>query len=204
MEENDEFNILTYGKPQGTLEIKPYPKEVIAVEPKILAQMKAKLRGENLNDLYDISDRVIDELTLQREKNKLFKVFGSNEQIFEAYSSVKGISMIQQELEFEEVNKELLSKYAWALSREINVDEVDFYSHFIFGKELKTKQQRAGLGKAPFDNVVNDYLLSHFESLKLDREVIFLSQSLTVLFKKKELLGRFDEFLIQFYGSKYE
>jgi hypothetical protein len=29
MQDDNEFNILTYGKPQGTLELKPYPKEII-------------------------------------------------------------------------------------------------------------------------------------------------------------------------------
>lgn len=201
MQDNDEFNILTYGKPQGTLEMKPYPKDIIDVEPKILAQMKAKLKGENLNNLYDISDRVFDELTLQREKKKLLKVFSSKEQIFEAYSSVNGISAIKQELEFEEVDEELLAKYAWTLSRETNVDEVDFYSHFLFETDIKTKQERSKLVKGPFELLVNDYMLKHFESLKLTKEVIYSNHILLELFKKKQLLGQFDEFLVLFYGK---
>lgn len=201
MQDDEYLNILTYGKPQGTIELKPYPKEIIDVDPIILAQMKAKLKGEDLNGLYDVSDRVIDELTLQREKNKLLKIFGSNEQIFEAYSSVKGMSAIQQELEFEEVNKELLSKYALTLSREVNVDAVDFYSYFMFGKELKTKEKRADLVVEPFDTVFNDYLLRHFEVLKLTKEVIYFNHKLTELFKQKELFRRFDEFLAKFYGK---
>ena len=201
MQDDEYLNILTYGKPQGTIELKSYPKEIIDVDPKILAQMKAKLKGEDLNGLYDVSDRVIDELTLQREKKKLLKVFGSNEQIFEAYSSVKGISIIQQELEFEEVHKEVLSKYAWSLSREVNVDEVDFFSYFLFGKELKIKNTRVDLAIEPFGIVVNDYLLSHFESLKLSKEVIYSNSKLTELFKQKELLIHFNEFLLQFYGK---
>lgn len=201
MQDDEYLNILTYGKPQGTIELKPYPKEVIDVDPKILAQMKAKLKGEDLNGLYDVSDRVIDELTLQREKKKLLKIFGSNNQIFEAYSSVKGISIIQQEFEFEEVDKELLSKFAWTLSRETNVDEVDFFSYFIFGKELKIKKTRVDLAIEPFGIVVDDYLLRHFEPLKLSKEVIYSNSKLTELFKQKELLNLFDEFLFQFYGK---
>jgi hypothetical protein len=201
MQDDEYLNILTYGKPQGTIELKPYPKEIIDVDPKILAQMKAKLKGEDLNGLYDVSDRVIDELTLQREKKKLAKVFGSNDQIFEAYSSVKGISTIQQELEFEEVDKEILGKYALILSREANVDEVDFFSYFLFEKELKTKEKRMDLTVEPFGTVVSDYLLRHFEVLKLSKEVIFSDSKLTELFKKKELLGRFDDFLALFYGK---
>lgn len=201
MQDDEYLNILTYGKPQGTIELKPYPKEIIDVDPKILAQMKAKLKGEDLNGLYDVSDRVIDEMTLQREKKKLSKVFGSNDQIFEAYSSVKGINTIQQELEFEEIDKEVLGKYSWALSRETSVDEVDFYSHFIFGKALKTKQERFDLAINPFESVVGDYLIKHFEHLKLTKEVIYSSVILSELFQKKELLGRFNEFLLQFYGK---
>lgn len=201
MQDNDELNILTYGKPQGTLDLRPYSKEILDVDPRVLAQMKAKLKGEDLSNLYDISDRVIDEVTLHREKNKLFKVFGSNAQIFEAYSSVKGMSTIQLEIEFEEVDKELLSKYAWTLSRETNIDEVDFFSHFLFGKELKTKAERVGQVTEPFDVVVNDYLMKHFEPLKLSKEVILSSYNLTALFKKKELLGPLDGFLRVFYGK---
>lgn len=201
MQDDEYLNILTYGKPQGTIELKPYPKEIIDVDPKILAQMKAKLKGENLNALYDVSDRVIDELTLQREKKKLFKVFGSNEQIFEAYCSVKGIRAIQQELEFEEVDKILLSKYAWTISREVNIDEVDFFSHFLFEKELRTKNKRAELAVEPFEILVNDYLLKHFEPLKLSKEVIYSDAKLTAFFKMKELLGQFDDFLTHFYGK---
>lgn len=201
MHDDEYLNIFTYGKPQGTIELKPYPKEIIDVDPKILAQMKAKLKGEDLNGLYDVSDRVIDELTLQREKKKLLKVFGSNEQIFEAYSSVKSISKIQQELEFEEVDKEVLSKFSWTLSREMEVDEVDFYSNFLFGKALKTKRDRSDLAIDPFEPVVSDYLIKHFEPIKLTKEVIYLSEKLTGLFKQKELVGRFDEFLLIFYRN---
>ncbi len=201
MQDDEYLNILTYGKPQGTIELKPYPKEIIDVDPKILAQMKAKLKGEDLNGLYDVSDRLIDELTLQREKKKLLKIFGSNSQIFEAYSSVKSICIIQQELEFEEVDKEVLSKYAWTLSRECNVDEVDFFSHFLFGKELKSKDKRVNVVNEPFEAVVSDYLIKHFEFLKLSKDVIYSNTKLTELFKKKELLGQFDEFLLQFYGK---
>lgn len=201
MQDDEYLNILTYGKPQGTIELKPYPKEIIDVDPKILAQMKAKLKGEDLNGLYDVSDRVIDELTLQREKKKLLKVFGSHEQIFEAYSTVKSICTIQQELEFEEVDKDLLRKFSWTLSREMNVDEVDFYSHFLFGRDLKTKDERVVLAVEPFDGVVNDYLQSHFEFLKLTKEVIYSNSKLTELFKQKKLLDQFEEFLAKFYGK---
>jgi len=201
MQDDNEFNILTYGKPQGTLELKPYPKEIIDVDPKILAQMKAKIKGEDLSNLYDATDRLIDELTLQREKKKLIKVFGNNEQIFQAYSSVKGMSTIQQELDFEEVDKEILSRYAWTLSREKNVDEADFFSHFLFGKKLETKEARLEQVAELFEPVVNDYFFKHFEPLKLSKEVIYSSKKLTELFKKKELLERFDEFLDSFYGK---
>ncbi len=201
MNDDEYLNILTYGKPQGTIELKPYPKEIIDVDPRILAQMKAKLKGENSNDLYDVNDRVIDELTLLREKKKLQKVFGSNDQIFEAYSSVKSISQIQQELEFEEVDKIVLSKHALVLSLEANVDEVDFYSHFLFGTKLKTKIERVISGDEKFKVVVDEYLEKHFEFLKLSKDAIYLSPALNELFKKKELLGRFDDFLVSFYGK---
>jgi hypothetical protein len=111
------------------------------------------------------------------------------------------MSNIQQELEFEEVEKDILIKYAWTQSREKNVDEVDFFSHFLFGQELKTKEERFGQFLEPFDVVVNDYILKHYEPLKLTKEIIYSSKELTDLFKKKKLLARFDEFLECFYGK---
>lgn len=202
MHDEENFNVLTYGKPQGTIELRPNPKEIIEVDPRILAQMKAKLKGEDTSNLYDVSDRIIDEMTLQREKKKLLMIFSSQSQIFEAYSSIKGMSYIQQELEFEEVDLAMLSEHALVLSRGANVDVVDFLAHFLFGSKLKTKEERLKLGQEPFEIVVQDYLSNHFEPLKLTKEVIYTSPALSDLFRKKELVDRFNMFLRSFYEGK--
>lgn len=199
--DQDYLNILTYGKPQGTIELRPYESDILEVDPKVIAKMKATLKGENVSNIYDISDRVIDEFSLAREKKKLSKIFGSNEQISEAFSSVKNISLIQEEMKFEEVDKELLFDYSFVLSREENVDEVDFFRHFLFGSELKTKLER-NIDSNLFHNAIVDYRAKHFDILKVTKEVIEMNSSLIRLFKERKLVGLFDEFLSEFYGKK--
>ncbi len=201
MTNDDEYlNILTYGKPQGTIELKPYPNEILDVDPRIVAEMKAKLRGESSTNIYDVTDRVIDELSLAREKRKLLKVFGSNSEISEAFSSVKSIGLIQEEMKFEEVDKELLSDYSFVQSREENVDEVDFLMHFIFGERLITKNERTQNNNI-FQSVFADYKTRHFDILKITKEVIEMNTTLADLFRSRKLLGLFDELLFEFYGN---
>ena len=163
--------------------------------------MKATLKGEDVSNIYDVTDRVIDELSLAREKKKLAKIFGSNEQISEAFSSVKNISLVQEEMKFEEVDSELLSDYSFVKSREENVDKVDFMRHFLFGRELKTKQERI-IDNELFHNVVIDYQLKHFDILKVTKEAIEMNSSLLRLFKERKLVGLFDELLIEYYGMQ--
>lgn len=201
MTNDDEYlNILTYGKPQGTIELKPYPNEILDVDPRIVAEMKAKLRGESNSNIYDVSDRVIDELSLAREKRKLLKVFGSTSQVSEAFSSVKRIGLIQEEMKFEEVDKELLSDYSFVQSREENVDEVDFLKHFLFGESLISKRKRTQKNNV-FQSVIVDYQTRHFDILKMTKEVIEMNTTLADLFRSRKLLGLFDELLIEFYGN---
>ncbi len=195
------LNILTYGKPLGTIELKPYPEEVIEVDPRIISAMKSKLRGEDTSNLYDISDRVIDELSLAREKRKLAKVFGRIEQISEAFSSVKNIASIQEEMTFEEVDKELLSDYSFVQSHAENVDEVDFLKHFLFGESLITKNKR-NQGNNIFQSVIADYQTKHFDILRMTKEVIEMNPNLARLFRERKLVGLFDELLFEFYGNQ--
>ena len=198
--DQDYLNILTYGKPQGTIELKPYPEEVIEVDPRIISAMKSKLKGEDTSNLYDISDRVIDELSLAREKRKLSKVFGSIEQISEAFSSVKNIASIQEEMTFEEVDKELLSDYSFVQSHAENVDEVDFLKFFLFEESLITKNERNNDNNI-FQSVIADYQTKHFDILRMTKEVIEMNPSLTRLFRERKLVGLFDELLLEFYGN---
>jgi hypothetical protein len=201
MNNDDEYlNILTYGKPQGTIELKPYPDEILDVDPRIVAEMKAKLRGESNSNIYDVTDRVIDELSLAREKRKLLKVFGSTSQVSEAFSSVKSIGLIREEMKFEGVDKELLSDYSFVQSREENVDEVDFLKHFLFGESLINKYEKDKNNNI-FQDVITDYQTRHFDILKITREVIEMNTTLTDLFRTRKLLGLFDELLFEFYRN---
>ena len=199
--DQDYLNILTYGKPQGTIELKPYASEILDVDPRIISAMKAKLRGEDTSSIYDISDRVIDELSLAREKKKLSKVFGSTSQLAEAFSSVKNITTITEEMKFEEVDRKLLHDYSFIKSQEENVDEVDFLKHFVFDDELIIKNKKQ-IEDELFQSVISDYKTKHFDILKMTKEVIEMNPALTKLFRERKLVGLFDEFLGEFYGKK--
>mgnify|MGYP000641484550 CR=1 FL=1 len=45
------------------------------MDPIIIMRMKAILRGEDLNDLYTDNSRTFNQFLLQKEKNKLKKIF---------------------------------------------------------------------------------------------------------------------------------
>lgn len=201
IEDNEFKNILTYGKPQGTIELRPYPDEILDVDPKIIASMKAMLRGESTAHIYDITDRVIDEIALAREKKKLLKVISTSGELREAYSSVKNIAQIQEEFIFESVDKALLSDYAFVISHQENIDEVDFFNHFLFSEKLISKKNRT-VEEDTFQRVFQEYQAKHFEWLKLNREIIEMNSVLLRLFKEKKLLGLYDELLSEFYGRK--
>jgi hypothetical protein len=202
MTEDNEFkNILTYGKPQGTIELRPYADEILDVDPKIIASMKARLRGESTAHIYDISDRFIDEIALAREKKKLLKVVSSGDELREAYSSTKNIAQIQEEFVFESVDKKMLSDYSFVISHQENIDEFDFLNHFLFGVRLQSKKERF-LSDKTFRRVFDEYQANHFDWIKLSREIIEMDSILSKLFRGKKLLGLYDELLFDFYGRK--
>ena len=208
MKDDEYLNKLTYGKPTGTITIMPHPEDIIDVDPVIIAKMKARLKGENFNHVYDITDRVIDEITIQREKNKLKRIFGSEIQVKEAFSSIRNVHLIQEEFAFEDVDKKLLADYAFIMSRESNVDEVDFYRSFLFDTELVDKQQRVSCYSREFNPdariifILNDYRNNHFDRLAINKEIIQLNQSIKELFVQRTLVSFFDVFLKNFYGIK--
>lgn len=199
--DNDFKNILTYGKPSGMIELRPYPDEILDVDPKIIASMKARLRGESTAHIYDITDRVIDEVALAREKKKLLKVISTSGELHDAFSSTKNIAQIQEEFIFESVDKEMLSDYAYVISHQENIDEVDFLNHFLFGEKLQTKKDR-NISDGTFLKVFQEYQIKHFEWIKLNREIIEMDSMLSKLFREKKLLGLYDELLSEFYGRK--
>lgn len=202
MTEDNEFkNILTYGKPQGTIELRPYPDEILDVDPKIIASMKARLRGETTAHIYDITDRVIDEVALARVKKKLLKVISTSDELHDAFSSSKNIAQIQEEFIFETVDKAMLSDYAFVISHQENIDEFDFLNHFLFGENLKIKNERK-ISDSNFKKVFQEYQSKHFEWIKLNREIIEMDSMLLKLFREKKLLGLYDELLSDFYGRK--
>lgn len=202
MTEDNEFkNILTYGKPQGTIELRPYPDEILDVDPKIIASMKARLRGESTAHIYDVSDRVIDEIALAREKRKLLKVISTSRELHDAFSSTKDIAKIQDEFVFESVDKAMLSDYAFVISHQENIDEFDFLNHFLFGEKLQTKKER-NISDSIFLRVFQEYQAKHFDWIKLNCEIIEMDLMLLKLFREKKLIGLYDELLFEFYGRK--
>jgi hypothetical protein len=208
MNDNDYLNILEYGKPSGTISIQPHPEDIIDVDPEIMANYKAFLKDEDYSKAYDITDRVIDDLALQREKIKLKRIFGNSAQILESVSSIKNIKTIKEEIKFEEVDLELLKEYSFIKTREENIDQVDFYRSFLFDEEFITKNKRVLQSneiltdKTFFKYILDDYKDKHFEVLSISREVIQLNTSLSNLFKKRKLASMFDDFLSEFYGMK--
>ena len=202
MTEDNEFkNILTYGKPQGTIELRPFPDEIMDVDPKIIASMKARLRGESTAHIYDITDRVIDEVALAREKKKLLKVISTSGELHDAFSSTKSIAQIQEEFVFESVDKAMLSDYAYVVSHQENIDEFYFLNHFLFGEKLQTKKER-NITNINFQKVFQEYQSKHFDWIRLNRELIEMDSMLSKLFREKKLLGLYDELLSEFYGRK--
>lgn len=204
MRDEEYLNILTYGRPTGTISVEPHPEDIIDVDPAIIANMKARLSGNDHSGIYDYSDRVIDEVSLMREKNKLKRIFGSELQIREAFSSIKNIKIIQEEIKFEDVDRSLLSDYAFVKSRESNVDEVDFYRSFLFEFEFINKEKRIELVNESFDlsDLFADYKMEHFDVLKVSREAIQMSSRLTDFFRQRKLVSMFNELLSEFYGKK--
>lgn len=202
MNDSEYFNIMTYGKPTGTINAVPHPEDIIDVDPFVIASMKARLNNESLTNVYDLTDRAFDEITLMREKNKLKNVFGTLTELQDAFSSIKSIKAVQEEMNFEEVNRDLLSRYSFSIANEKNVDEYDFYRLFLFGEHLTLKSERA-VKVSVQDNfaiLLEDYRMIHFETLKISKEAIQMSSSLQVLFKERQLASAFDEFLAIFYG----
>lgn len=208
MNDNEYLNILEYGRPSGTISIQPHPEDVIDVDPAIIANYQAFLKDEDYSKAYDITDRLIDDLALQREKIKLKRIFGSSDQILECASSIKNIRTVKEELEFEEVDLELLKEYSFIKSREENVDSIDFYRSFLFDEELINKEKRLLhsdeilLDKPSFKYILEDYKDKHFDLLKISKEVIELNKCLSNLFRERKLASMFDSFLSEFYGLK--
>lgn len=201
MNDSEYFNIMTYGKPAGTINIVPHPEDIIDVDPFVIASMKARLNNESLSNVYDLTDRTFDEITLMREKSKLKHVFGSLSELQDAFSSIKTIKAVQEEMNFEEVNRDLLSRYSFSISSEKNVDEYDFYRSFLFGEYLISKNDRISKINIneTFSILLSDYRITQFEMIKITKEAIQMSSILQSLFKERKLAFAFDEFLTAFY-----
>lgn len=192
------------GLPEGTIQIKPQPKEVIDVDPVIIMRMKAILRGEDLNDLYTDNSRTFNQFLLQKEKNKLKKIFGSPSQICEAYSSIQNMKTIHNEMLFEGVERQMLYEHSYNLAGDQNCDEVDFYKHFLFNDKLITKEERIEQKKnvLSFNFLLKDYQTRHFDILKISKEAIDMDPYLFKLFKERKLIPVFDNYIKHFYGEK--
>jgi hypothetical protein len=210
MDDEEYLNILNYGKPTGTISIQPHPEDVIDVDPEILNKMKSRLAGDQHLNAYNREDRVFDELELQREKQKLKRIFSSADHVCESFSSLKNIKKVRQELEYEKVNRELLKEYSFVVAHEKNVDEVDFYRWFLFGGSLNDKKCRMVQIKnctgriELFDSILNDYIAVNFELLSINSDMLMSSVGLLELFKKRELVPKFDQYIKIFYGATYE
>jgi hypothetical protein len=211
MNQEDKKNILTYGRPSGTIEVRVKPDEILEVEPEILAIMNARLRGESFDRVYGREDQVSKELLIQNERTKLKRIFGSHSQLNQAFTSLKAIKNVRKELTFENVNRELLAQYLKKQSSGDPVDEVDGYGFLIFGEPLRSKQDRL-LGfssseaeftqelKQVFGLLQRNYRETHFDVIGVSKELLQLQKPLRDLLYGGKLLPAVDEILQKFYG----
>src|SRR5690349_12119018 len=102
--DKEKDNILVYGKPTGTIEVKLHPEDILEVEPEVLALMQARLKGESFDEMYGAEDRVSKEFLIRNEKEKLQTVFTKPSDVLEAFSSLKSIKEIRQEFWFAEIH----------------------------------------------------------------------------------------------------
>ena len=203
MRDANYLNCLTYEEHEQVLIIEDRSEEVLShVNPAIIADMRARLKGEGYSEYYDISDRTIDELKLMRQKKKLYHLFRSDFEIRRAFSSVENIREIQKKISNMEIDKKILADYASIRSQDKNIDEVDFYQYFLFDAPLIGKEERLKLWgeESVFDELLEEYSTTHFDVVRLSRESIHLSRTLARLFRERKLLGMFNNFLRKFYG----
>jgi hypothetical protein len=208
---DDEKNLLVFGEfPRGTIEIQPHPEEVIDVRPEILAVMKARLNGESLDHLYSPDDRVSNGLLIDLERRKLKAVFGSPEQVLEAFSSLKNIKAVRQELRAAGLAHELLSEYSLKKNHGDTVDEADVYINLLTRQDLSSKKCRLQVLKESSDlsrearrvlKILGPYYTStHFSPLLVTREMVQVSKELQGLFRKGPFVEWMDELLGRMYG----
>ena len=204
MRDDDYLRILRSGNTE--IVIAPQPPPVSDVDPVIIADMKARLAGKDQAGIHDRRDRMIDELALRREKQKLQQLFKTPQQLWQAFSSLRNINETQKELCLFKINKLLLADYCYLKASEANVDEMDFYRAFLFSSRLLTKQERVARCSrylAPddvFHPVLANYEATHFDFLRINKDTIQPHARLWQLFKTRQLAQRFDAFLNRFYG----
>ena len=138
MRDKEYLSLFNYRKNAVRVSINLDTKEVLDVDPEIIENMKARLKGIDRSNIYDISDRMVDEFSLRREKNKLKNIFKSEDQIKEAFSSIKNIKLVQEELVFEKVDRVFLFNYSHLQANDEPIDEMDFYRFFLFNAKLVT------------------------------------------------------------------
>ena len=125
-----------------SVEIQPHPDEVIDVDPQVIAVMKARLAGQSLDHLYSRDDQVTNELAIERERQKLKAVFRDSSEVFSGFSSLEALKVTKGRLREQQIDRELLVRYASMKTAGQAVDEADLYVHLISGCELRSKEAR--------------------------------------------------------------
>jgi len=207
----DEFNtknLMEYGMPKGTIQIVPHPKDIIDVDPEILAVMNARLNGQDYSDHYLEDENLSNQLIIQQEKRKLRKIFSSADDLHFGFSSIKNIREIKEELKFEDVDRELLRKYSKKIYNGEHgqyIDEVDFYRNFLFNEKIMTKDEhieKSNIKQNYFNIILEHYKEFHFDLLGITKEMIQIDSNLSTMLTKGKLASFFDEMLLGFYGEK--
>lgn len=209
-----EKNILSIHQPKGTIEVKPHPEEIIDVDPAILALMQARLNGESFSEIYGDEDKVSQEFLIRKELEKLRRIFKSAEQVHSRFQSIKSIKDLREELQFEELNRGLLTDYAFkklgGRDAKFFVDESDLYAALLHQSTPITKLTRfeQGLnvvkGRADLRDLLlalkSQYLSHNLEPIQITKEVIQLEPYVMTLVRDDLALPKMNDLLAIFYG----
>ena len=210
-----EKNILSIHQPKGTIEIKPHPEEIIDVDSAILALMQARLNGETFSEIYGDEDKVSQDFLIRKELEKLRRIFKTAEQVHPRFQSVKSIKDLREELQFEEVNRDLLADYAFkklgGRDAKYFVDESDLYvallnqatpiiKHRRFETGLNAVNARADLRDLSLA-LKSHYLSHNLEPIQITKEVMQLESYVMNLVRDDLALSKMNDLLAIFYGG---
>lgn len=193
-----------------TVEVQPHPEEVIDVDPQIIAVMKSRLAGEDLDQFFSRDDQATSELAIEMERQKLKAVFGGVAEIFEGFASLEAVKGTRKKLREHHIDRDLLRQYANRKLAGQPIDEADLYAHLLTGCELRPKYVRVEalkrltptlgpLARELVDRVAEHYLKDEFGTFGVSKEMIDMSPALKDQVRNGEIQSAVNEVLSVLY-----